>query len=199
MNNNDRNSGFADVYRDYFGNVSILFDGVSYRMSAQLPYVVPSIVYAPVDNPFGVGYIRIDTGEICSSVTGAPVACLFDADRKAASEMASKVMGRTIDLGRLLADLDACALDMLHDVVDLEPFDLVLTPRRVYRLGPASIEALWARGEPPKRFRPPTIEFRGPSVWVVAATLTTSSMLLDPFGAISRDTARDIIIGIGQA
>jgi hypothetical protein len=199
MNNNDRNSGFADVYRDYFGNVSILFDGVSYRMSAQLPYVVPSIVYAPVDNPFGVGYIRIDTGEICSSVTGAPVACLFDADRKAASEMASKVMGRAIDLGRLLADLDACALDMLHDVVDLEPFDLVLTPRRVYRLGPASIEALWARGEPPKRFRPPTIEFRGPSVWVVAATLTTSSMLLDPFGAISRDTARDIIIGIGQA
>jgi hypothetical protein len=199
MNNNDRNSGFADVYRDYFGNVSILFDGVSYRMGAQLPYVVPSIVYAPVDNPFGVGYIRIDTGEICSSVTGAPVACLFDADRKAASEMASKVMGRAIDLGRLLADLDACALDMLHDVVDLEPFDLVLTPRRVYRLGPASIEALWARGEPPKRFRPPTIEFRGPSVWVVAATLTTSSMLLDPFGAISRDTARDIIIGIGQA
>ena len=199
MSNNDRNSGFADVYRDYFGNVSILFDGVSYRMSAQLPYVVPSIVYAPVDNPFGVGYIRIDTGEICSSVTGAPIACLFDADRKAASEMASKVMGRAIDLGRLLADLDACALDMLHDVVDLEPFDLVLTPRRVYRLGPASIEALWARGEPPKRFRPPTIEFRGPSVWVVAATLTTSSMLLDPFGAISRDTARDIIIGIGQA
>jgi hypothetical protein len=188
-----------DVYRDYFGNVSILFDGVSYRMSAQLPYVVPSIVYAPVDNPFDVGYIRIDTGEICSSVTGAPIACLFDADRKAASEMASKVMGRTIDLGRLLADLDACALDVLRDTVDTKPFDLRSMAKRVNLLGPASVEVRWARGEPPKRFRPPTIEFRGPSVWVVAATLTTSRMLLDPFGAISRDTARDIIIGIGQA
>jgi hypothetical protein len=179
--------------------VSILFDGVSYRMSAQLPYVVPSIVYAPVDNPFGVGYIRIDTGEICSSVTGAPVACLFDADIKAASEMASKVMGRAIDLGRLLADLDACALDVLRDTVDTKPFDLRSMAKRVNLLGPASVEVRWARGEPPKRFRPPTIEFRGPSVWVVAATLTTSRMLLDPFGAISRDTARDIIIGIGQA
>jgi len=174
-------NSFDRFYRLRFNSADVRYD---YPWMPDIPaYAVPTHVYSTRC----ACALDIGSGAIVDANGNAILtpSALQNVDR-AYSRILTRLFGTSIDIDEVRNDIDALAIDVLKEAIDLSGCRITPIDRRPQAFGPRNVLVTDQNGDQA------VLTFRRCGVWQSVRYLSPT-LILDPFGAIDPATAASLI------